>query len=137
MVVTSVTGGPIRISCVKDWAWLRPTLADRRLSLGLVAAALLIKDERKINQMALEFSAMLSSAPRVLGAVHADFKEKYPVVVEAQERAKERLRIARQQESWRQEQAYKEGQALGVGLFLTLVLTAWLWAVWIRLFTGA
>ena len=99
-----------------------------------VAAALLIKDERKINQMALEFSALLSSAPRVLGAVHADFKEKYPVVLEAQQRAKERLRIARQQASWRQEQAYKEGLALMVGIFLTLVLTAWLWAVWIRLF---
>lgn len=99
-----------------------------------VAAALLIKDERKINQMALEFSALLSSAPRVLGAVHKDFREKYPVVVEAQQRAKERLRIARQQESWRQEQAYKEGQALGVGLFLTMVLTMWLWAVWIKLF---
>ena len=99
-----------------------------------VAAALLIKDERKINQMALEFSALLSNAPRVLGAVHADFREKYPVVVEAQERAKERLRIARQQAAWRQEEAYKEGLELGVGLFLTLLLVGWLWAVWIRLF---
>lgn len=99
-----------------------------------VAAALLIKDERKINQMALEFSALLSSAPRVLGAVHADFKEKYPVVVEAQERAKERLRITRQQASWRQEEAYKEGMELAVGLFLTMLLVVWLWAVWTRLF---
>lgn len=100
-----------------------------------VAAALLIKDERKINQMALEFSALLVSAPRALGAVYTDFKEKYPVVVEAQARAKERLRIARQHESWRREQAYKEGLALVVGLFLTLLLTVWLWAVWIRLST--
>jgi hypothetical protein len=102
-----------------------------------VAAALLIKDERKINQMALEFSALLTSAPRVLGAVYTDFKEKYPVVVEAQERAKERLRITRQHESWRREQAHKEGLALAVGLFLTLLLTVWLWAVWIRLSTTA
>lgn len=99
-----------------------------------VAAALLIKDERKINQMALEFTSMLSSAPMALGAVYSDFKEKYPVVVEAQARAKERLRIARQQESWRREEAYKESLELGVGLFLTTLLVAWLWAVWIRLF---
>ena len=32
----------ILLAVRKDWAWLRPTLADRRLSLGLVAAALLI-----------------------------------------------------------------------------------------------
>lgn len=100
------------------------------------AAAKLIKDERKINQMALEFSALLSGAPRELGAVYTDFKKKYPVVVQAQENAKERQRILRQQESWQREQAYNDKVDLAMALGVMVVFLLELWAVWISLFTG-
>ena len=100
------------------------------------AAAKLIKDERKINQMALEFSSMLSGAPRELGAVYTDFKAKYPVVVQAQERAKERQRILRQQESWQRERAHNDKVDLAMVLGVTAVFLLELWAVWISLFTG-
>ena len=99
------------------------------------AAAKLIKDERKINQMALEFSALLSGAPRELGTVYTDFKQKYPVVVQAQEMAKERERILRQQESWQREQAYNDKVDLGVALVVVAVFLLELWAVWINSFT--
>lgn len=100
-----------------------------------IAAAKLIKDERKINQMAMEFSELLSGAPKILGGVYSDFKEKYPVVVQAQERAKERLRITRQQESWRREEEHHQVVDLAIGMFLTMSFVLWLWAIWIKLFT--
>lgn len=99
-----------------------------------IAAAKLIKDERKINQMALEFSELLSGAPKILGGVYSDFKEKYPVVVEAQSRAKERLRITRQQESWRREEEHHQVVEFCVGMALTLGFVVLLWAVWIKSF---
>ena len=100
-----------------------------------IAAAKLIKDERKINQMAMEFSELLSGAPKILGGVYSDFKEKYPVVVQAQERAKERLRITKQQESWRREEEHHQVVDLVIGMSLTMAFVLWLWAIWIKLFT--
>lgn len=99
-----------------------------------IAAAQLIKDERKINQMALELHSMLSNAPKVLGAVYSDFKEKYPVVVQAQNKAKERERLLKAQASARRQQQINDKIDLGVALFITTIFLAELWAIWISLF---
>lgn len=99
-----------------------------------IAAAQLIKDERKINQMGLELHSMLSNAPKVLGAVYADFKEKYPVVVQAQNKAKERERLLKAQAAARRQQQINDKIDLGVALFITTIFIVELWAIWISLF---
>lgn len=100
-------------------------------------AANLMKYERKINDMALEFSELMAAAPRRLGNIRDQFQEKYTLVIEAQAKAKERERIKRANEQWQREQAFHDKVDLSVGLFVTMLFVIELWAVWINLFTEA
>lgn len=100
------------------------------------AAAELMRNERKIHILMTEFNELTAGAPRVLGAVREQFTQKYAVVVEAQARAKERERIRKQQESWQRDSDRSDRIDLLVSLFVTLVLVAELWAIWINSFIG-
>ena len=100
-------------------------------------AANLMKYERKINDMAMEFSELMAAAPRRLGSIRDQFKEKYDEILAAQAKAKERERIKRQQEAWQQESEHLDKIELAWSMFLTLVFVLGLWAVWINSFTEA
>lgn len=98
------------------------------------AAAELMRNERKIHLLMVEFNNLTAGAPRVLGAVREQFTEKYAVVVEAQARAKERERIRKQRESWQRDSDRSDRIDLLVALFVTLILVVELWAIWIKVF---
>lgn len=99
------------------------------------AAAELIRNERKIHLLMVEFNELTNAAPRYLGAVREQFKEKYEIVLKAQEKARERERIRKQQESSRQDLDRSNRIDFLVALFATFVLLAELWAIWIKSFT--
>ena len=73
-------------------------------------------------------------APRQLGPLWDRFNVMNEKVSDERAARKERERIKRQQDAWRQEQEHQDRVDLGVALFLTLLLVAELWAVWIKSF---
>lgn len=100
------------------------------------AAAELIRNERKIHLLMVEFNDLTNAAPRVLGAVREQFREKYAIVLDAQNKAKERERIKRQQETSKQDLDRNDRIDFLVALLVTFALLAELWAVWIKSFTN-
>ena len=93
----------------------------------------LIRHERKINDMAMELSELMASAPRRLGSVREQFQEKLDIVVEAQSRAKERARIRRLQESWQRDllKNHRIDRAIAVATVFLILL--WIWGMLLSL----
>lgn len=73
-------------------------------------------------------------APKQLGPLWTRFNLMNEKVSDERAARKERDRIKRQQDAWQQEQEHQDRVDLGVGLFITLLLVAELWAVWISSF---
>ena len=73
-------------------------------------------------------------APRQLGPLWTRFNAMNEKVSDERAARKERDRIKRQQDAWQQEQEHQDRVDLGVGLFITLLLVAELWAIWISSF---
>lgn len=75
-----------------------------------------------------------ASVPHQLGPLWDNFNEIYEKVRGEQIARRERERIKRQQDRWQREEEYNDKVDFGVALFLTLLLVAWLWALWTSLF---
>lgn len=97
------------------------------------AAIDLIRYERRINDMALELSGLMASAPRKLGNVREQFQEKLDIVQEAQARAKERARIRRQQESWQRDLLRNHRIDRAVATVWVAIVLIWIWATLLSL----
>jgi hypothetical protein len=97
------------------------------------AAIDLIRYERRINDMALELSGLMASAPRKLGSVREQFQEKLDIVQEAQARAKERARIRRLQESWQRDLLRNHRIDRAVATVWVAIVLIWIWATLLSL----
>ena len=76
-------------------------------------------------------------APPQLGPLWDNFNEIYENAKQQQQARRDRERIRKANESWQRQEAYNDKVDLVVALFLTLLLVAELWAVWISSFTEA
>lgn len=76
-------------------------------------------------------------APPQLGPLWDNFNEIYENAKQQQQARRDRERIRKANESWQRQEAYNDKVDLIVALFLTLLLVAELWAVWISSFTEA
>lgn len=84
----------------------------------------------------LKLSGMMRGAhvPPQLGPLWDNFHSIYDKVKEKQQDRRERERIKRNHESWRRKEDYNNKVDFGVGMFVTLTLVIWLWALWISSF---
>ena len=76
-----------------------------------------------------------ANVPYQLGPLWDNYNQIYSKVQAEQQKRKEQIRIRRQQENYKRERFKQEKLELVSGLFLTLVIVSWLWAVWINSFT--
>lgn len=76
-------------------------------------------------------------APPQLGPLWDNFNEIYENAKQQQQARRDRERIRKANEAWQRQEAYNDKVDLAVALFLTLLLMAELWAVWISSFTEA
>ncbi len=93
-----------------------------------------IKNELDGSYMKLSGMMRGASVPPQLGPLWDNFHAIYDRATEQQQARRERERIRKQNESWQRQEAYNDKVDLAVGIFLTLILVAELWAVWIKLF---
>ena len=94
--------------------------------------------QAEVDGAYMQLSEMMRvRAPKQLGPLWTRFNLMNEKVSDERAARKERERIKRQQDLWQQERDYQDKLELGIGIFLTLVLVAELWAVWINLFIGA
>jgi hypothetical protein len=75
-------------------------------------------------------------APPQLGPLWDNFNEIYENAKQQQQARRDRERIRKANEAWQRQEAYNDKVDLAVALFLTLLLVAELWAVWISSFTA-
>lgn len=75
-------------------------------------------------------------APPQLGPLWDNFNEIYENAKQQQQARRDRERIRKANESWQRQEAYNDKVDLAVALFMTLLLVAELWAVWISSFTA-
>ena len=75
--------------------------------------------------------------PAQLGPLWENYNQIYSKVQAEQLKRKEQIRIRRQQETNRRERIEREQTEMIAGLFLTFVIVAWLWAVWVTSFSEA
>lgn len=91
--------------------------------------------QAEVDGAYMQLSEMMRvRAPKQLGPLWTRFNLMNEKVSDERAARKERERIKRQQDLWQQERDYQDKLELGIGIFLTLVLVAELWAVWINLF---
>ena len=97
------------------------------------AAIDLIRYERRINDMAMELSELMASAPRRLGSVREQFSEKLDEVRTAQDRAKERFRIRKLQEAWQRDLLRNHRIDRATATVAVLLLLMWIWGMLLSL----
>jgi hypothetical protein len=97
------------------------------------AAIDLIRYERRIDDMAMELSGLMASAPRKLGSVREQFSEKLDIVRDAQAAAKSRARVKRQQELWQQDLLRNHRIDRGVTAATVVLVILWLWGMLLSL----
>ena len=95
--------------------------------------------KNELDQTYVKLSGMMRGAnvPKQLGPLWDNYNQIYSKVQVEQQKRKEQIRIRRQIEAHRQERFRQEKIELGMGLFITLVVVSWLYAVWINSFTEA
>lgn len=93
--------------------------------------------KNELDQAYVKLSGMMRGAnvPYQLGPLWDNYNQIYSKVQAEQLKRKEQIRIRRQQENYKRERFKQEKIELVSGLFLTLVIVSWLWAVWINSFT--
>ena len=93
--------------------------------------------KNELDQTFVKLSGMMRGAgvPYQLGPLWDNYNQIYSKVQAEQQKRKEQIRIKRQQENYKRERYKQEKIELVSGLFLTLVIVSWLWAVWINSFT--
>ena len=93
--------------------------------------------KNELDQAYVKLSGMMRGAnvPYQLGPLWDNYNQIYSKVQAEQQKRKEQIRIRRQQENYKRERFKQEKIELVSGLFLTLVIVSWLWAVWINSFT--
>lgn len=93
--------------------------------------------KNELDQTYVKLSGMMRGAnvPSQLGPLWDNYNQIYSRVQAEQQKRKEQIRIKRQQENYKRERFKQEKIELVSGLFLTLVIVSWLWAVWINSFT--
>ena len=94
--------------------------------------------KNELDQAYVKLSGMMRGAgvPYQLGPLWDNYNQIYSKVQAEQQKRKEQIRIRRQQENYKRERFKQEKIELVSGLFLTLVIVSWLWAVWINSFIG-
>ena len=97
------------------------------------AAIELIRYERRINDMAMEMSELMASAPKKLGSVREQFQEKLDEVRDAQSNARERFRIRKHQESWQRELLRNHRIDRAMATAVVAVILLWIWATLLSL----
>jgi hypothetical protein len=93
--------------------------------------------KNELDQAYVKLSGMMRGAgvPYQLGPLWDNYNQIYSKVQAEQQKRKEQIRIKRQIENYKRERYKQEKIELVSGLFLTLVIVSWLWAVWINSFT--
>lgn len=93
--------------------------------------------KNELDHTYVKLSGMMRGAnvPPQLGPLWDNYNQIYSRVQAEQQKRKEQIRIKRQQENYKRERFKQEKLELVSGLFLTLVIVSWLWAVWINSFT--
>lgn len=91
------------------------------------------------DQAYVQLSGMMRGAnvPRQLGPLWDNYNEIYSKVDAEQQVRKEQKRIKRQQDKWQREQEHNDRVEVSTALLTTLLLVAWLWALWINSFSEA
>ena len=97
------------------------------------AAIDLIRYERRINDMAMELSELMTGAPRRLGSVREQFSEKLDEVRDAQSRAKERFRVKKLQEAWQRDLLRNHRIDRTVSSVTVLLVLLWIWGMLLSL----
>lgn len=97
------------------------------------AAIELIRYERRINDMAMEMSELMASAPKKLGSVREQFQEKLDEVRDAQSAARERFRIRKHQESWQRDLLRNHRIDRAMAAVMVLLLLVWIWGTLLSL----
>lgn len=91
--------------------------------------------QAEVDGAYMQLSEMMRvRAPKQLGPLWTRFNLMNEKVSDERAARKERERVKKQQDLWQQERDYQDKLELGIGIFLTLLLVAELWAVWINLF---
>ena len=95
--------------------------------------------KNELDQSYVKLSGMMRGAnvPPQLGPLWDNYNQIYSKVQAEQLKRKEQIRIRRQQETNRRERIKQEQTEMIACLFLTLVIVAWLWAVWVTSFSEA
>lgn len=95
--------------------------------------------KNELDQTYVKLSGIMRGAnvPPQLGPLWDNYNQIYSKVQAEQSRRKEQIRIRRQQETNRLDRIKREQTEMIAGLFLTLVIVAWLWAVWLTSFSEA
>jgi hypothetical protein len=95
--------------------------------------------KNELDQSYVKLSGMMrgASVPYQLGPLWENYNSIYSKVQLEQQKRKEQIRIRRQIEAYRQERFRQEKIELGMGLFITLLVVSWLYAVWINSFIEA
>ena len=95
--------------------------------------------KNELDQSYVKLSGMMrgASVPYQLGPLWENYNNIYSKVQLEQQKRKEQIRIRRQIEAYRQERLRQEKIELGMGLFITLLVVSWLYAVWINSFIEA
>lgn len=78
-----------------------------------------------------------TGVPPQLGPLWDNFNSLYERATLQQQDRRDRERVRKQYESWQRREAHNDRVELGIGLFLTLILTTWVWGLWISLFIAA
>ena len=97
------------------------------------AAIDLIRYERRINDMAMELSELMTGAPRRLGSVREQFSEKLDEVRDAQSKAKERFRVKKLQEAWQRDLLRNHRIDRTVSSVTVLLVLLWIWGMLLSL----
>lgn len=100
---------------------------------------LLSQIKNELDGSYTKLSSMMrgASVPPQLGPLWDNFNQLYDKATEKQQARRERERIRKNTEAWQRQEAYNDKVDFVMALFLTLFLVAWLWALWINLFTEA
>lgn len=94
--------------------------------------------KNELDQFYVKLSGMMRgvNVPPQLGPLWDNYNQIYTKVQAEQQKRKEQNRIKRQREAYKRERLRQEKTELITGLFITLVVVSWLWAVWINSFIG-
>lgn len=97
---------------------------------------LLSQIKHELDGSYMKLSGMMRGmhVPPQLGPLWDNFNALYDQATEKQAARREQARLRRQRESSQRKAAYDDKVDLGIGLFLTFLLLAELWAIWIKVF---